>query len=224
MDTRAIAVLLLVRHARGYSRLHQWLSHRGCNCQVATTCKQACSLISHSKYDLVLSEYELPEETTYPLLKQLIGSSATLFLAVTAGNGCLWVPALLYGRRWPEAHVLRQEEFSGTLDRVLKKLRSDRAAAEEAARTTAHAEKESGLVGAVPARGRDSNRMTTRTVAFARSLADGRVTQSAMTNVLSKDTNGPLSERQLDFSISNGTRRSTALARIETWQREAVVP
>jgi hypothetical protein len=45
-----------------------------------------------------------------------------------------------------------------------------------------------------------------------------------MTNVPSKDTNEPLSQRQLDFRISDGMGRGSTSAQLETGRRQAVVP
>ncbi len=131
MGVVGVEVLLVGPRARGFSQLLQWLGHRDCECHFATTCKEACALVSRSGYDLVLSEYDLPDRAAYPLLEKLIGSTSTLFLSTIVENGFLWVPALLRGRRWPDAHMLRPGELSEVLSDVLKKVRYEKAEREK---------------------------------------------------------------------------------------------
>jgi hypothetical protein len=119
VDSRGIKVLLVGQTARSSFQLLQWLDKQRCQCNFASSCKDACDLISRSGYDLVLSEYALPDRAAYPLLEQLIGSTSTLFLSTIVENGFLWVPALLRGRRWPDAHMLRPGEFLDTLGKTL---------------------------------------------------------------------------------------------------------
>ena len=127
MGVITIEVLLVGQTARGSSQLQKWLGSRGCDCHFAMSCKEACGLIACSGYDLVLSEYDLPDRAAYPLLEQLIGSTSTLFLSTIVEEGFLWVPALLRGRRWPDAHMLRPGELSEALSDVLQRVRGDRA-------------------------------------------------------------------------------------------------
>lgn len=119
MDSRGIKVLLVGQTARSSVQLLQWLDNQGCQCNFAGSCKDACGLISRSGYDLVLSESDLPDRAVYPLLEQLIGSTSTLFLSTIVENGFVWVPALQRGRRWPDAHMLRQGEFLDALGKTL---------------------------------------------------------------------------------------------------------
>ena len=67
----------------------------------------------------MLSPFELPDRTAYPLLERLIGSTATLFFSTTVENGCLWIPALARGKRWFASNALRPSEFADTLGRAL---------------------------------------------------------------------------------------------------------
>ena len=123
MSVVGVEVLLVGPRARGSSQLLQWLG----------SCKEACALLSRSGYDLVLSEYDLPDRAAYPLLEKLIGSTTTLFLSAIVENGFLWVPALLRGRRWLESHMLRPGELREALSDVLKEVRRDKVESEETA-------------------------------------------------------------------------------------------
>ena len=127
MSVAGVEVLLVGPTARGSSQLLQWLGSRGCDCHFAATCKQAFALISRSGYDLVLSEYDLPDRAAYPLLEQLRGSTSTLFFSTIVENGFVWIPALLRGKRWPDAHMLRPGELSEALSDVIKKVGDDKA-------------------------------------------------------------------------------------------------
>lgn len=113
-------ILVVGETAQSSLELTQWLERRGCRCHFASSCKEACRLISGFKFDFVLSHFELPDRTAYPLLEKLIGSATTLFYLTRIENGCLWLPALAKGRRWPGARVLGPNEFAVAMGRALE--------------------------------------------------------------------------------------------------------
>lgn len=117
-------ILVVGETAQSSLELTEWLERRGCRCHFASSCKEACRLVSRFEFDLVLSHFELPDRTAYPLLEKLIGSTTTLFYSTRIENGCLWLPALAKGRKWPGAKVLRPNEFAITLGTVLKEASS----------------------------------------------------------------------------------------------------
>lgn len=117
-------ILLVGETAESSLQLTHWLEKRGCKCHFASSCKEACRLISGIKFDFVLSHFELPDRTAYPLLERLIGSATTLFYSTRIENGCLWLPALANGGKWPGAKVLRPNEFAVVLGRALEDARS----------------------------------------------------------------------------------------------------
>ena len=119
MDSRGIKVLLVGQTARSSFQLLQLLDNIGCQCRFASTYRDACTLISQTAFDLVISQLELPDRTAYPLLDWLRGSTATLFFSKTVENGCLWLPMLARGREWVGAHALRPEEFRDMLGKTL---------------------------------------------------------------------------------------------------------
>ena len=59
--------------------------------------------------------------------EQLRGSTSTLFFSTIVENGFVWIPALLRGKRWPDAHMLRPGELSEGLSDVTKKVGDDKA-------------------------------------------------------------------------------------------------
>jgi DNA-binding NtrC family response regulator len=113
-------ILVVGETAQSSLELTQWLERRGCHCHFASSCIEACRLISGFEFDFVLSHCELPDRTAYPLLEKLIGSTTTLFYSTRIENGCLWLPALAKGKNWPHAKVLRPNEFAVVLGRALE--------------------------------------------------------------------------------------------------------
>src|SRR6266478_1171731 len=92
MDSGEIKVLLVGQTARSSFQLLQWLDNHGCQCHFASSCEDACILISETAFDLVISQSELPDRTAYPLLDRLVGSTATLFFSKPVENRC-WCAA-----------------------------------------------------------------------------------------------------------------------------------
>jgi len=119
MDSRRIKVLLVGQTARSSFQLLQWLDNQGCECHFASSCEDACILISETAFDVVISQSELPDRTAYPLLDRLVGSTATLFFSKPVENGCWWLPMLVRGRECVGAYGLRSGEFLDTLGKTL---------------------------------------------------------------------------------------------------------
>jgi PleD family two-component response regulator len=136
MDIRVMTVLLVGQTARSSLRLVQWLENHACQCHFADSCKDACASFSRMQFDFVLSPYELPDRNAYPLLKHLIGSTSTLFFSVPVENGCLWVPTLARGKKWPASSALRPAEFADTLRKAVNQLKYEQAGLRNGARRT----------------------------------------------------------------------------------------
>jgi hypothetical protein len=119
MDFRGINVLLVGQTAKSSFQLLQWLDNQGCQCHFASSCKDACEVISQTAFSLVISQFELPDRTAYPLLDRLVGSSTTLFFSKPVENGCWWLPMLVCGRECVGAYGLRPGEFLDTLGKTL---------------------------------------------------------------------------------------------------------
>ncbi len=123
MEAGVMKVLLVGQTARSSLRLQQWLEDRGCQCHFAASCRDACVRVSRMRFDFVLSQFELPDRTAYPLLERLIGTATTLFFSTVVEDGCLWIPTLARGKRWPASSALRPGEFADTLRRALDQLK-----------------------------------------------------------------------------------------------------
>jgi CheY-like chemotaxis protein len=126
MSNRPKMVLLVGEVPRSSLQLLLWLYERGCRCHFATSYRDACSLISRAQFDLVLSQYQLPDRTAFSLLDWLTGSPATLFFSKVVESGCLWLPMLEHGKRCLGAPLLRSSDFNEALAKVLSvECRSD---------------------------------------------------------------------------------------------------
>ena len=119
MSNRPMMVLLVGEVPRSSLQLLLWLYERGCRCHFATSYRDACSLISRTPFDLVLSQYQLPDRTAFSLSDWLIGSPATLFLSTVVESDCLWLPMLERGKRCVGAPVLRSSDFNEAIAKVL---------------------------------------------------------------------------------------------------------
>jgi hypothetical protein len=72
-----------------------------------------------TQFDVVLSEYQLPDRTAFPLLDWLVGSPATFFFSTRVEDGSLWLKMLERGKRCVGAPVLRQDGLIEALGTVL---------------------------------------------------------------------------------------------------------
>ena len=119
MNSKPISVLLVGEALENFPQLLPWLDSRGCRCQWAQSYRDACKLVSSTQFDLVLSQYQLPDRTAFPLLDRLVGSPATLFFCARVEDGSLWLKMLDRGSRCVGAPLLRSEDLTQALGTVL---------------------------------------------------------------------------------------------------------
>lgn len=119
MRAKPIMVLLIGETARSSPNLLEWLQKRGSWCQFSHSYGDACHRIGSTQFDLVLSEYALPDRTAFPLLDHLEGSSATLFFSTRVEDGSLWLMMLERGRRCVGAPILRSRDLPQALGTLL---------------------------------------------------------------------------------------------------------
>jgi len=117
MSAKPLFVLLVGENVR--SSLLPWLKARGARCQFARSYRDASFLIFYTGFDLVLSEYQLPDRTAFPLLDLLEGSSATLFFGTRVEDGFLWLRMLEGGKRCIGVPLLRSHELTTALATLL---------------------------------------------------------------------------------------------------------
>jgi CheY-like chemotaxis protein len=119
MGIKPVMVLLVGEAANNSLQLLQWFNRRGCCCQVAQSYRDAFNLLSHTQFDLVLSQYQLPDRTAFPLLDWLVGSSATLFFSAHVENGFLWLKMLERGKRCVGTATLKSNALIEALAKLL---------------------------------------------------------------------------------------------------------
>ena len=120
MRANPITVLLVGETARSRSVVLEWLERRGTRCRFSRSYGHACELIRSTQFDLVLSEYQLPDRTAFPLLDWLEGSSATLFFSTRFEDGSWWLKMLERGRRCVGAPILRSRDLPNALAMLLE--------------------------------------------------------------------------------------------------------
>jgi hypothetical protein len=81
------------------------------------------------QFNLVLTDYELPDGTAFQLLDRLVGSSTTLFFSARVERGSLWVKMLDRGKRSIGEPVLQSDALTDALTRVLSVRASGKTAA-----------------------------------------------------------------------------------------------
>jgi hypothetical protein len=119
MSTKLISVLLVGESLENFPQLLRWLDSRGCRCQLAQSYRDACNLVSCTQFELVLSQYQLPDRTAFPLLDRLVGSLATLYFSARVEDGSLWLKMLDRGNRCVGAPLLRSGDLTEALGTVL---------------------------------------------------------------------------------------------------------
>jgi CheY-like chemotaxis protein len=119
MKTRPILVLLVGEALESFPQLLRWFDSRGCRCQLAQSCRDACNLVSSAQFDIVLSQYQLPDRTAFPLLDRLVGSPATLFFSTRVEDDSLWLKMIERGNRCVGAPLLRSDDLTKALGGIL---------------------------------------------------------------------------------------------------------
>lgn len=126
MGINPVMVLLVGRGAKSTPKLLRWLKGRGCRCQTVQSCEDACNLVSRTQFNLVLSDYQLPDGTAFPLLDRLVGSRATLFFFAPVARGSLCVVMLDRGQRCIDKSVFQSDALTDALAVVLDAARESR--------------------------------------------------------------------------------------------------
>ena len=119
MSTRLISVLLVGEALENFPQLLRWLDGRECRCQFAQSYRDACNLVSCTQFDLVLSQYQLPDRTAFPLLDRLVGFSHDSVFLRTGRTRPPRVEGLERGQRCIAKPVFPSDALTGALARVL---------------------------------------------------------------------------------------------------------
>ena len=126
MRNGSISILLVGENLQRCPELHRWLDHQRLLCECVASYQGACSRTSRRQFDLVISEYQLPDRTAFPLLDLLAGSPSTVFFSRALENDFLWLLMLDRGRRCIGAPIVRSSKLHGALDSVLYTIETTR--------------------------------------------------------------------------------------------------
>jgi hypothetical protein len=120
MATKTPKILVIAGNPKGISFLVARLKKRACDIHIASSCKEANTLVSSQQFDLVLSEFKLRDGSSYPLAASLVGSGSTLIYSYPLESGCCWLPAIRNGQSCWGSMAMRPSEFIGFLDEIFK--------------------------------------------------------------------------------------------------------
>lgn len=130
----AVAILFVVKSAKGCSFLLQQLEKRGCACSIAASCPEAGRLCEGRNFDLVLCIGQM--EGINALTASFYGSSTTLFRCYPVEDSCWWMPAVWRGKECMTTPALRPSEFALILDELVDEIQSGRTPAREISLTS----------------------------------------------------------------------------------------
>jgi hypothetical protein len=111
MATHQHTTLLVGREFLQSADPNGWFLRRRSQCRVASTVGEVCELTRSHRFDLILSDYHLPDGTGFELLDRFPVPPASYFLSHRVENGCIWLPAILRGVRCWGSAVLRPAAF-----------------------------------------------------------------------------------------------------------------
>lgn len=120
MKDGSVLVLLVGEKLQRCGELYQWLDERRLEYECANHYRDARSRIARRQFDLVLSEYQLPDRSAFPLLEVLAGSPSTLFFSRVIKDDSLWLQMLDRGRRCVGMPAVRSNGVQGALDKALR--------------------------------------------------------------------------------------------------------
>jgi hypothetical protein len=124
MTIKTPKILLIAESPMGVSFLSARLKKWACEIHFASSCKIANALVSKQRFDLVLSEFRMWNESSNPLAALLIRSDTTLIYSYPVETGCWWLPAVKNGKACWGSLAMQPSEFIGFLDDFLKEMGS----------------------------------------------------------------------------------------------------
>lgn len=119
MDIKESNVLLVGKRMSGASRLADWLERLGCEYRITASYQEARTLLETRRFDVVLSETDLPDGNAYGLISTVIGSPTSLFFCLAVEDSYWWLPAVAQGRECWGAPARRPAEFTRMLPEIL---------------------------------------------------------------------------------------------------------
>jgi hypothetical protein len=115
MTTCDYIVLLVGREFLESSVASDWFLKRRRECLTASTLSEIRRIIESRKFDLILSNYQLPDGTGFALIDRFRDYPVSLFVSHQVENGSIWLPGILRGVRCWGAAALKPQAFARLL-------------------------------------------------------------------------------------------------------------
>ena len=112
-------ILLVGQCLIGSTELRSFLKGLGARLHFSETLASAASLVRRRRFDVVLSQAQLPDGSARRLLRNLLSSSASFALSFRAESTYLWLPVIWNGQHCWGTLTLRPAEFRGKLRELL---------------------------------------------------------------------------------------------------------
>lgn len=94
-----------------FARLKEW----GCNYEVASAFREALGMADCRRYDVVLSNIDLPDGRSHSLVSTLVRQTENLFFCLRRERDSLRLPAIVHGVRCLGAPAPRAGQFGRAL-------------------------------------------------------------------------------------------------------------
>jgi len=113
------SVLLVGREFHESSAIANWFLNRRRGCLIASTVGEVSELSKLHNFDLILSNYQLPDGAGSELIDRFPGLPVSLFLSHRIEDGCIWLPAILCGVKCWGSCSLKPRAFVRLLADIL---------------------------------------------------------------------------------------------------------
>lgn len=113
------SILLVGREFHESSVIANWFLSRRRGCLIASTVGEVWELTKSHNFDLILSNYQLPDGVGSELIDRFPGLPVSLFLSHRIEDGCIWLPAILCGVKCWGSCSLKPRAFVRLLADIL---------------------------------------------------------------------------------------------------------
>lgn len=116
-------VLLFGREFLESSVASDWFLKRRRECLTVSTFGEIHEIIASRNFDLILSNYQLPDGTGFALIDRFRDCPVSLFVSHQVENGSIWLPGILRGVRCWGAAALKPQVFARLLADLISETR-----------------------------------------------------------------------------------------------------
>ena len=122
MNEGRTSALLVGRGLMNSPRLIKKLHAQQWKCHFAGSYQEAHAHLNAGCFELLLSEFHLPDGSASRLIPWLEGSQTTVYFSIQTGTVTWWLPAVDHGLPCFGAAALRAEEFGWRLEESLQEM------------------------------------------------------------------------------------------------------